>query len=177
LPPPDKVVALAQQLYAKNPEPNTFFSALHEAVGYDWSSRDLAGGVIVGSDALTVVVAFPYEAYNFALTEQIRKREPIAAVKPDIGVRIVVAPKQIDAPDIEKIIVERDGRPMQPMLNQLTRTAMTTRMGAKAMIHAGSVLYACSAFAPGGDVTVTAVPASGDNFSKTFSSEWLAKRK
>jgi hypothetical protein len=44
-------------------------------------------------------------------------------------------------------------------------------MGAKAVIHAGAVLYPCSVFAAGARVKITAIPQTGNNITMTLSSE------
>jgi len=45
------------------------------------------------------------------------------------------------------------------------------------LINQGEVTFPCSAFAPGGSVNVTAIPASGSNFVKVLDSETLTKLK
>jgi hypothetical protein len=41
-------------------------------------------------------------------------------------------------------------------------------VGAKVSVHAGEVLYPCSAFAPGAIVRVTAIPEAGVNIVREF---------
>jgi hypothetical protein len=48
-------------------------------------------------------------------------------------------------------------------------------MGATRMIHAGEVMFPCSAFAHGTSVTVTAIPSIGANLVVVLSSETLSK--
>jgi hypothetical protein len=55
----------------------------------------------------------------------------------------------------------------------LKPAAMTTRMGAKAVIRSGAINFNCQAFAPGAVVVVIAIPESGANLERTYSSREL----
>jgi hypothetical protein len=78
-----------------------------------------------------------------------------------------VSPSRIDAPDIVKIVVERDGKVVAPRLSELKPTVLTTRMGAKALLHAGTIIYPCSAFDPDAAVRVIAIPEAGRTLSQS----------
>ena len=86
------------------------------------------------------------------------------------GVHILVNPSRIDAPDIEKIVVQRNGNLVAATRATLAPHELATATGAKRMIHSGDVIYPLSAFEPGLDVSVTviAIPASGSNITRTF---------
>jgi hypothetical protein len=86
---------------------------------------------------------------------------------------IAVAPSGIHAPDIVRVIVERDGKVVAATLNTLKPTAMTTRMGAKAVIRSGVIHFNCQAFVQGAIVTVIAIPESGANLERIYSSREL----
>jgi hypothetical protein len=129
--------------------------------------------VISQSEALSVLISGPL-GYIFAeARERVRKFESlIPPPKWSDGIHIIVQPKQIDAPDIEKFVVQRNGNVVAPLRTALVVSEMSTRMGAKRMIHGGEVTYPLSAFEPGAgvNVKVIAIPASGSNISRTFSS-------
>jgi hypothetical protein len=125
-------------------------------------------------DALLVAVFPRYASFRFALSEAMRMREPVSGLEVPRRIRVGVSPSQIDAPDISRVIVERDGKVIAPVVNRLVPTQMTTRMGVKAVLHAGDVEYNCSTVAPGAQVTVIAIPRSGDNIEKTFTQRELA---
>lgn len=169
---------LAGDLYAKNPDPNDFIRALDAAVGISPTSSVLDRALLISySEELSVIAFWPYDTFRTSLLEAIRKKEPISTGIVPLGVRIVVSPSRIDAPDIEKIVVERDGKTISPIATTLRSTELATRLGAKRMIHAGEVTYACSAFAPGAFVTVTAIPTAGENLVKIVADETLTKLK
>jgi hypothetical protein len=160
-----RAVALAGQL----PDPNDFIRALDKEAGVDTAQLTTPGITIHYSDELMIALFPPYHSYRFAVMEALRKRDPVAAVPVPSGVVVAVSPSQIDSPDIVKLIVERDGRTMAPVSSTIAPTVLTTRLGAKAMLHKGDITYSCAVFAPGATVTATAIPASGSNFVKKFS--------
>lgn len=170
---------LATTLRTTNPDDDDFIRALDKAVHPDLegvtSSTD---AVTVGfADGFLIQAVFPYGRYRSDLIEALRKKEPIEGALMLAAVEISVYPSRIDAPDIIRIVVERDGKAATPIANTLKPTEMITRWRVKAFLHAGGVLYPCSAFAAGAKVTVTAIPRNGSNFTKTFSSAELATLK
>jgi len=171
---------IAADTYAsyQNQSPREFIAALDATVGVAPNATVLQRGVVVShSDELSVIALFPYDTFRTSLLEALRKKEPIESGIVPLGVRIVVSPSRIDAPDIEKVVVERDGRVIAPLSSSLIPKELATRLGAKRMIHSGEVLFSCSAFAPGASVTVTAIPTFGDNLVKVITSETLATLK
>lgn len=125
------------------------------------------------SDALSIWISGPLGIFYSDARERVRKFE---ALIPAPGwqreVQVIVSPSQIDSPDIEKVIVQRNGAVVPPLRSTLAPRQMVTRMNAKSMIHSGTVTYPLSAFEPGAGVTVTiiAIPASGANITRTFGS-------
>lgn len=174
---------LGNSLRASNADDSAFIQALDNAVlpGVNLVSSlaMISPGVVTISfmDALSIFAVSPYGQYRTGLTEALRKRERIEGAEIPAGVQIAVSPSQIAAPDIIKIMVERDGKEVTQLANMLKLTELTTRMGAKEVIHSGFVLYPCSAFAAGATVTVTAIPRVGNNITKTISPETLAALK
>jgi hypothetical protein len=88
---------------------------------------------------------------------------------------IIVYPSRIDAENIEKVVVTRDGAIVEPIENTLTQTELETRMGAKVKIGAGVVTYPPDTFLPGAEVIITAIPVNGANLTKKLSPNDLKK--
>jgi hypothetical protein len=125
------------------------------------------------SDALNIFISGPLGFFFAEARERVRKFEPLAPPPTwSTGIHVIVQPQQIDAPDIEKIVVQRNGALVAPVRTALATSEMTTRMGAKRVIHSGEVVYPLSAFEPGAGVSVTviAIPMSGSNITRTFGS-------
>jgi hypothetical protein len=139
----------------------------------DAATRYSNGFAVYRSDQLSVTVWPPYWWYRLQIIEALRKREPLDAVALPTSVRIDVFAFQIDAPDIEKVILERNRKVIVPTSSDLHPRAMRTALGAQAVLHEGSVHYPCAAFLPGAEVTITAIPAVGVNVVKTFTPEEL----
>lgn len=152
---------------------------------FERAFRDLVRGVIPGYDAETVTIHYqeglsiwlagPLSSFHRAATATIRKMEKLESIEWDKGADIVVYPSRIDAPNIEKIVVTRDGQVIDPISNTLTAVEMESRMGAKVKIGAGIVSYSLETFATGAEVVVTVIPASGRNLSKTLKDSDLKK--
>jgi hypothetical protein len=156
---------------AKN-DVNIFTASFLKDVGK--VAPEFAGPKTVSrSEALSIVVSGPLGYFFAEARERVRKFEPM--VPPPTwspGIHVVVQPQQIDAPDIEKIVVQRNGALVTPARTALVPSEMVTRMNAKRMIHGGEVVYPMNAFEPGLGVSVTviAIPASGSNIIRTFGS-------
>jgi hypothetical protein len=130
--------------------------------------------VIFYSTDVLIALLVPNWSYADALQEAMRKREPPESVAvPDVF-KVAVSPSTIRSPDIMKIIVERDGKVVPPVANNLAPTELTTAVGAKFIVHRGAVSYPCAAFLPGGVVKVTAIPDNGSNIEHTFSEHDLS---
>ena len=109
VPSADRLRALALELRGKHADEMDFYRALDAAVGYSDGDPMPSTTSLPTPDGLFVAVATPYQTFRFALREAIRKREPIESVPVPAGVLIVVSSSSLDAPDVEKIILERDG--------------------------------------------------------------------
>jgi hypothetical protein len=128
------------------------------------------------SDGLSILISGPLGHFFAAARDRVRRFEPLTPAPAwRLEIDITIYPGQIDAPDIEKVIVQRNGVIVPPLRTALVAREMVTRMGAKTMIHSGSVAYPISAFQPGAGVIVTviAIPASGPNITRTFGSQEL----
>ena len=145
------------------------------------TSPDYAGPQIVyGSAALRILALGPVSAFEHAVVTQLQKRQPPSPVVWAPDVTISVIPESADAPDIKQIVVQRTdtSRPAggEAMATQLSSTLAPRRLPgappAAAPIHYGDVVFPLSTFEPGAGVTVRviAVPGSGPNLSRSFTS-------
>ncbi|HKW00995.1 MAG TPA: hypothetical protein VJN96_14310 [Vicinamibacterales bacterium] len=127
---------------------------------------------IVSSSDLVVLAQGPVARLHVAAREAVRKFESLPAVLWSNDVDLVVAPTRIDSPDIEKIVVQRNGLAVAAIRSSLALRQLSTAMGASKMIHSGSVTFPLSAFDPGAGVTATVIliPSTGDNIVRSFGS-------
>jgi hypothetical protein len=107
--------------------------------------------------------------------ESIRKMEPDRRVPWSHDVVVLVLPTTIEAPDIEKVVLMRDGSIVSPVQSTLAPATLTTAMGASVVVHRGAITYPLSAFDPGASVVLTAIPATGHNIVATISQDDLQK--
>jgi hypothetical protein len=144
-----------------------FGSLVHEtAPGYGGDIRP-----INYENGLLVMLRGRVDVVRSQIGELNRKMEPISekAIQWPSGFVVWVAPTEVDSPDIEKVVLQRDGKIVPPLSSTLAPKEFTTRMGAKTMLHEGEVVYSDEAFLPGAEVVVTAIPAVGGNIVKKFS--------
>src|ERR1044072_3563494 len=136
-------------------------NAFDKAVKAKWGSLDEYPIPLLVTEAIKAAIITPYGSFRSDLREHLRKLEPTDGVKYPDDVVIAIVPEQIVAPDIEKVVVQRDGAIVEPTENQLEPHEVKNRLGATTPLHAGQVGYPRSAFAPGANVVVTLVPAAG----------------
>jgi hypothetical protein len=80
------------------------------------------------SNWLSVYLQSPYWAYRTGVAEASRKREALSSVYIPPGVQVQISPSTIDAPDIMKLVLERDGKEVVPIANELKPATFTTRL-------------------------------------------------
>jgi hypothetical protein len=134
---------------------------------------DYSGPVsIVDGSELTVTAIGPVGRMHWAAREAVRKFNPMPTVPWTDELQILISPSRIDSPDIEKVIVERNGVAVAPLRSNLIPRELTTAMGGKARLRAGDVVFPLAAFnnGPGVVVKITLVPASGTNIVRSFNS-------
>lgn len=132
---------------------------------------------IVKREDLSIVLSTPFMTYRRTLAEYLRMGDPLAKI-PWIPAAVVnVAPMQLGAPDIARVVVERNGKPVAPLENLLKPMSFTNGNGDTAIIHAGDVRFPMSAFAPGAMVSVSAVPQTGEPFAVTLDESQLQTLK
>lgn len=170
----DRVRALAREAEAKARGDKTeivlaFDERFRERFG-DFESFPIT---IVKREDLSVVLSTPFMTYRRSLAEYLRMGDPLAKI-PWIPTAVVnVGPLQLGAPDITRVVVERNGKPVAPAENLLKPMKFTNGNGDSATIHAGDVRFPMSAFAPGATVIVSAVPQSGEPFVVTLDESQL----
>jgi hypothetical protein len=132
---------------------------------------------IVKREDLSVVLSTPFMSYRRALAEYLRMGDPLAKI-PWIPTAVInVGPMQLGAPDITRVVVERDGKPVQPADNLLKPMTFTNGNGDSARIHAGDIRFPMTAFAPGAPVTISVVPSQGEPFVLRLDDSQLASLK
>jgi hypothetical protein len=138
--------------------------ALDNRVRARWGDFESFPVSLVRRQDLTVFLTTPYMSYRRALIEHLRMREALTAI-PWIGTAVVsVNPERIEAPDITRVTVTRDGRDVPPARTLLRPMQFSNGSGESATLHAGEVHFPLTAFAPGTAVSVTVHPATGEPF-------------
>jgi hypothetical protein len=132
---------------------------------------------IVRREDLSITLSTPYMTYRRALADHLRMSDSLAGIKWIEGGVVTVSPGRIGAPDITRVVVERDGKPVPPLEILLRAMSFTNGSGETAVIHAGDVRFPMSAFAPGAAVTLTAVPQDGASFVFTLDATLLQTLK
>jgi hypothetical protein len=119
----------------------------------------------------------PYLNYRFGFSEALRKMEPLETVPFAPWMSVVVTPETINAPDVIKVVVTRNGQLVTPVSSTLSPREFRNNFGAATTLHAGYVAFPREAFAPGGLVVVTLIPESGQNMVTPLKVEWLDRFK
>ena len=143
------------------------------ATAFSAVAPDYRGPVtILVQEGLTVLATGPVALLHFVAREATRKFEPMPVTAWSNAVMIGINPTRIDSPDIEKVIVQRNGVTVAPTASSLSLRQLTSSMGAKTQLHAGTVSFPLSAFEPGTGVSVKIilVPATGNNIIRTYGS-------
>lgn len=144
-----------------------FFVALDKFVGVEIIPPFQRGVISIHeSDELSITLMPRYAAFHFGLEDALRKMDPIDTVQIIEGHTVHVAPARMDAPDIIKVVLQRNGVIVPPLQNALATKVFQNRMGASATLHAGDVVFPCSAFTADAIITITAIPESGSNITK-----------
>jgi hypothetical protein len=164
VPLPSDMVSTALRLRAEQNDQNAFIRAFDNAFGVSGATFFRQPMLYVAQyDEITIGVVFPFAKFREDLIDAARRREPIDGVKARDAVAVVVIPKTINAPDIERIIVERDNREIPARESKLAPATLQTALGATVVRHAGEVLFPCEAFMPGAaTLRVTAIGTTGN---------------
>ena len=160
--------------------PQKTVDALDRFVRARWGDFDTKAIVLVPFLDISKIGALamaPYQIYRDLLGAKIRRFESTDDLVFDPRVVIAIEPAQMSAPDIVKVVVQRDGQTVEPVENRLEPKPFTNRLGASVTLHAGLVFYDAAAFAPGGKVQVILVPNVGKNIVTTLDEKRLAHFK
>jgi hypothetical protein len=117
----------------------------------------------------------PISNFYLSASDLFRKMEPVTSALWIDGVIIQVDPQSIYAPNIEKVVVQRDGQTVEPLSVELAPSTKTTIMGLKSTLNAGRLIYPTSAFERGAAVRVTLIPTSGRNIFTLFTQAELLR--
>jgi hypothetical protein len=90
---------------------------------------------------------------------------------------VAVSPERIGGPDIQGVVVSRDGGEVPPLLNRLRPMTFTNGSGETGVMHAGELHFPMSAFSPGAVVAVAARPREGEPFVYRFTASELETLK
>lgn len=128
------------------------------------------------TDEIDVFLLSPALTFQGMAAERVRKMLPVGDVPWNPHVTIVVNPKRITAPNIERVVVRRNGNTIEPSETALVPTAMTSAMGATVTLPKGHLSFPPESFTPGGgDVLVTVIPSTGTNTTMTIPDAILRK--
>ena len=151
--------------------------ALDKRVRARWGDFESFPLSIVRRQDLTISLAMPYMTYRRAVIAHLRMREALTDIPWIDAAVISVSPDRLEAPDISRLVVERDGKEVAPLRSLLRPMQFSNGSGDSASLHAGDVHYPLSAFAPGAGVRISAIPAAGEPFVFTLDDTDLRQLK
>lgn len=106
----------------------------------------------------------PISGFYLSASDLIRARKPIAGAVWTEGVTVVIVPSTAAAPNIERVVVTRDGKTIAPLSSTLQSAAVGRGSEIQATLNTGRIVFPLAAFDPGADVRITLVPADGSSF-------------
>jgi hypothetical protein len=173
-----RVRALTREAAAEaRGDKNEMVLALDRRFRARWGDFESFPVSIVRREDLTITLSTPYMTYRWALAEHLRMGGPLGGIPWIESGVVTVGPDRIGAPDITRVVVDRDGKAVPPLESLLKAMSFTNGSGETAVIHAGEVRFPMSAFAPGAAVTLTAVPHAGASFVFTLDASLLQTLK
>lgn len=163
---PSAVRAMTKEAEAEGRgDKNEVVLALDRRVRARWGDFESFPITIVRREDLSIVLSTPFMTYRRTLAEYLRMGDALERL-PWIPTAVVtISPSRLEAPDIVRVVVERNGKAVAAAENLLKPMSFTNGSGDAAVIHAGEVRFPMSAFAPGATVTIAAVPAAGASFT------------
>lgn len=163
-----RVRGLAAAAREQHPtSPNEAVQAFIIAFNGAFGNTMPADAYLADTPALNVTLWTPINDTRGLMEMALSKLQPLPEqpLSDQQSVRIHVIPKQMSAPNIERLVLFRGTQQIEPLKNLLEPTEFTNRLGAKTMLGEGSVVYPFSAFRPGEPVKCVA-------FTRTGSLEW-----
>ena len=155
-------------LAAARGDKNEIVLGLDARVRERWGDFESFPITVVRRDDLRVILSAPYMTYRRTLAEYLQIDRSIADVPWVPAVVVAVTPARVDAPDITRVVVERDGVATSPLEDRLRPMTFSNGLGEQAIIHGGEVHFAPADFAPGARVTISVVPLTGAPFLMTL---------
>ena len=144
-----------------------------------WDDFDNKPQPVYERAELVVTVMGPAEMMLNQAVANFRRQEGIEGITWPGGVTVYVSALSNEAPNIVDIVVERDGKVIEPLRKNLIPKTMTAvlggRQGQPREVHEGGYTYPISAFDPGTSVTVSAVSDGGRKYSRTIFDRELRK--
>lgn len=144
---------------------NEVVLGLDSRVRARWGDFESFPITIVRREDLSIVLSTPFMTYRRALAEYLRMGDSLDRIPWVPTAVISISPSRLEAPDIIRVVVERNGKEVAAAENLLKPMAFTNGSGDSATIHAGEVRFPMTAFAAGGAVRISAVPAKGERFT------------
>jgi hypothetical protein len=90
---------------------------------------------------------------------------------------VSVTPGRLGGPDVEAVVLTRDGHEVPPVRSLLRPMTFANGAGEEGVLHAGDVHFPAAAFAPGARVTLTIRAGKDGPFEYTFTDGELATLK
>lgn len=156
-------------------DPDKFDKAFRDAVRTVMPGYSAEAVFVHSLGGLDIWITGPISEFQRGARLAVRKMESVDKVEWSPDALLSVLPSRIDAPNIEKVVITRGGQTVEPIRNQLSQNEAATAMGGKVTLGAGSVSYPMSAFAPGAEVIITAIPKAGQNIVKVLKDGDLKK--
>ena len=155
-------------------DPTALVLALDRRVREQWGDFESFPLSIISREDLLVTVSAPYLSFRTSLMDVLRTGQPIERAVWTGTIVVAVAPRRLEAADIESVSVSRDGRLVPPVSATLRPMAFSNGAGREGVLHAGDVHFGVSAFSPGSRVVLRLAPRGLDPILYAFSAEELA---
>lgn len=144
-----------------------------------WNDYDNKAQPVYERAEMVVGVMGPAEMMLSQAVSNFRRQEGIAGITWPGSVTVYVSALSNESPNIVDIVVERDGKVIEPLRKGLIPRTMTAALGGRQgkpkEVHEGAYTYPTSAFDPGTSVTVSAVSDGGRKYSRTIFDRELRK--
>jgi hypothetical protein len=147
--------------------------SLDQRVRERWGDFESFPLTIVRDDDLLVTVTAPYLSFRNSLVDMLRSGRPIDQAVWTNMVVVAITPRRLGAPNIESVVVSRNGRPVVAVKNALRPMRFSNGTGDEGVLHAGEIGFSPSAFLPGATTVLTLTPRDGDPIVHGFSDDEL----
>lgn len=173
-----RVRALAKRAQADaKADATALVLALDRQVRDTWGEFESFPISVVRREDLLVTLSSPYMSYRRALVDALRTKRPIDGLA-WVGTAVLsVSPARLSSPDVERVVLMRNGREIPPLKDGLRPMTFSNGSGEQGTLHAGDIHWPMSAFAPGAAVAVTLHGRSGNPLVYDFSDAELTTLK